>query len=39
MFDAVLVIFTNDNIIIPFNLLHGVQNKTQPVSARVRIRV
>jgi len=37
MFDGVLVIFTNDNIIIPFNFLHGVQNETQPVSARVRI--
>jgi len=37
MFDTVLVIFTNDNFIIPFNLLHGVQNEIQPVSARVRI--
>ncbi len=40
MFDTVLVIFIpNIFFIIPFSKLHGVQNKTNPVSSRVCIRV
>lgn len=40
MFDTVLVIFIPNIIfIIPFSKLHGVQNKTNPVSSRVCIRV